>query len=208
MTTDYAIIKEHFDRLFIGGYPYSNGLEPIRDVYEQMFDRKINLYDVYKTDFTKFRNNPTDSITTLVGPEPNESENFPDGFIPCRNSITFVNVLPESIFKGIDQDQASWYINSIYNCIDAIVSKDSFYGYRSARNNPHTAFLRLIPIYLTYHHVLDCASYLIDDEIFQDIIDRDVTNENLLEQLKNSKYSTIEEEIYSMLTDKNKIQLF
>ena len=48
-TTGYAVLKKHFDRLFVGGYP-GNGFEPIRTVYETAFDRKINLFDVYHTE--------------------------------------------------------------------------------------------------------------------------------------------------------------
>ena len=48
-TTGYSLLKHHFDKLILGGYPryfYGNGLEPIRDTYEKAFNRKINLLDV------------------------------------------------------------------------------------------------------------------------------------------------------------------
>lgn len=209
MITEYAILKQHFDRIISCGFS-GNGLESIRDVYEHMFNKRINLYDVYQTNF-RFQANPIGNIITLVGPDQNDENYLPEGFIPCNKTVSFVNIVSDSILKGVREEDAEWYTNFVYTSIDTVISKDSFYGNdREARCNPHVAFLRLAPLYFTYHHLASCAPSAINYDVFKNIIEKYITTgdniDRIFSRMHNDRYSTEEEVIYYTMTDHNTIE--
>ena len=209
MNTEYAILKQHFDKLLVGGFS-GTGLEGIRDVYERMFNRRINLYDVYQTNL-RFNHNPVGSIITLVGPDLKDDDpEIPEGFMPYEKGIGLVSLMSDDILKGVRSEDANWYSNAVYKAIDSVISKDPFYGGdMAARNNPHTAFLRLAPFYFTYHHLDSCAPSAIDYDVLHNLVEKYITTDDIdkiIDTVKKDKYTTEEEGIYYTMSAHNSIE--
>lgn len=204
MKTQYTVLKEHFDRLINGGFPYSNSLEPIRDTYEEMFERKINLYDVYQTPI-KISTNPINGIITLIGPEDDELK---EGIMPNDRDIVSVNVMPESILKGISEDMSSWYINKVYKSIQNVVMVDRFFiksPHARLVDNPFIVFTKCISFYLTFHHIKDSAPEAFDENIFKDILCKyialdDIDVDKIYESTNSNKYTDDVNRIYLIMT--------
>lgn len=212
-TTGYAVLKKHFDRLFVGGYP-GNGFEPIRTVYETAFDRKINLFDVYQTEL-KCAHNPISAIITLVGPTSDDSI-LSTGKIMCDNSVVYVESLSDSILKGIDKDDFDGYVNFVYQCMREVVHMDRFYAAsdEEARRNPYVAFVKCIPMYFTFHHIKEhVSSDVFSLNPFKELMDKYILADEeltpkVLESLNNTKYSEDPCLIYRAMTCANTIELF
>ena len=49
MYHNYGNLKVHFDRLLTTPAVPSNAVDPIRSLYHAAFNRKISLFDVYRT---------------------------------------------------------------------------------------------------------------------------------------------------------------
>ena len=113
MTTNYENMKNHFDKLIKGGYPTSHGLESIRSVYEDAFNKKINLYDVYQTNL-KVSTNPVGGLITLIGPY---NDNLPEGFIMNEDGkVYYVKQFTNDIMKDIDKDALKKYKSTTNSC--------------------------------------------------------------------------------------------
>ena len=207
---DYSILKQHFDKLIYGGgYPINNGLEPIRDSYERAFNRKINLFDVYETKF-RLHTNPLSGIVTLVGPE---QDDVPSGIIGCYNNVFSVNILPDSIFRGINPENGFEYINTVYNAMENVVQMDTFHvSDTMAWRNPYLVFIKCCPFYFTYHHIRDSQPQLMDDYIFKKFLERYIVANDedidvVYDSVKNSKFSADSDIIYKTMTVGNKVEL-
>ena len=127
MTTNYENMKIHFDKLIKGGYPTSHGLESIRSVYEDTFNRKINLYDVYQTDL-KVSTNPVGGLITLIGPD---DDTLPEGFIMNEDGkVYYVKQFTNDIMKDIDFKELKAYTNCTFHhirdCFPALLDTDLF----------------------------------------------------------------------------------
>ena len=211
--TGYAVLKTHFDKLFVGGYP-GNGLEQLRDVYQFAFNTKINLFDIYQTNL-RVGNNPISKIVTLVGPA---NDDIKRGIIPCIDSVNCVSVFDKNYLRGLTEDNIASYVKAVYMAMDNIMCADPLYNIPDGTviDNPYLIFLRCCPFYFTYHHILHVDPDMIYrcNDIFIDWLERraicDSVEEaqKVLESMATTKYSTTFEGIYSTLTCKNTVQLF
>lgn len=215
----YFILKEHFDNLLKGRFPRSTGMEPIRDTYEESFGMNINLLDVYQTNVS-IKNNPMHGIITLVGPE-KEDTIIPTGFISTRNSdVFYINHLTEDIFMQ-NTDNEKYYINSVFNTIRDIIKRDRFYepSEELARKNPHCVLLYVYPFYLTFHHIAHTWPEALKEKYFYNILESwytDITRDSeynksiidkCLESIYQSKYTTNPNQVYSIMTCNNTIEI-
>lgn len=209
MTNYYGTLKHHFQKIFkaVGTQsPWrNNGLEPIRTVYEDMFGRKLGLYDIYETMF-RVPNNPIAGIITIVGPEPGEDDpEIITGILPYRNELVYVNFIPNDIYKGIENlsmDSANLFIWEIYEAISRIVSYDPIYSSRAT--DPYNVFLHVLPLYLTFHIVAHDMPEVLYAEELNDLIERYYSSEQekLYQILVNSNYYPDIERIYATMTEK------
>lgn len=204
MKTQYAVLKEHFDKLIgSNSFPYNIAIEPIRDTYEEMFGKKINLYDVYQTPIS-VSTSPINGIITLVGPETDELH---DGIMPNGRDLVSVNIMPESILKGIYPDMSSWYINNVYTSMQNIVMMDRFFSksaHAKLMNNPFVTFTKCVAFYFTFHHVAEFVSQY-NDQVFKDILSKyvvfdDEDVDRVYESISSSKYTDEINEIYNIMT--------
>lgn len=206
---NYAVLKQHFDKLIKGGHPTSSGLEPIRDTYETSFNTKINLYDVYKSRIG-VSTNPIGSIVSLVGPE----ADLTTGIMLSNNEIVCVNQFPSDILRGLDSSD-TWYIRYVYDAISSIMSMDRFNLPDSmALDNPYITMIKALPLYFTFYHVKESAPLLMDasESAFKDIIEKYVVYGDdvatLYDSLNTRKYTQDFETAYAILTVNNSIELF
>lgn len=214
MNTPYASLKSHFNKLLIGGYQSSNGLEPVRDVYADAFERKINLFDIYQTEIDD-KNNAINSICTLLGPEPDDDDEIPTGIVweNRGNRLCAVNVFSNDILKGINTDEmAKWYIGHVYESMLDVVQQDFFYKPdKIARKNPYMTFVKFVPLYFTFHHVAECIPEMYKREIFRDLIDKYTyagdTADLIISSLENTEYTTDISGIYNTVTAGRKAKI-
>lgn len=210
MKTGYVVLKQHFNKLIFGGYPASNGLEPVRDSYAKTFGKKINLYDVYRTPF-RAAGNPIESIITLIGPDDPNGE-MSEGIIACEREITSINIISESILKGIDETMIDEYTQEVFNAMKRVIEMDrSYKSSAQAKGNPYLQVVRFLPLYLTFHHEFECISNVMNERVFLDLIEKYyVAGDSavkLLESMKTKKYTEDIAEIYNTLTCDNTIDL-
>lgn len=207
--TGYAVLKKHFDKLFVGGYP-GNGFEPIRTVYETAFDRKINLFDVYQTDL-RCAHNPVNGIITLVGPDEGET---PYGTMMCNDSIVHVCVISEDFLKGISAEGFKEYVNFVYNSMHNIVVRDRFYWTdEDARANAYVSFIKCVPFYFTWHHCKTHLQHIFQVEPFKELMEKFILSDEeeeskVFESLKSAKYSEDPCIIYRTMTCAGTVDLF
>lgn len=211
---NYSILKDHFDKLILGGHRYGNGLEPIRDSYKTMFNLGIGLLDVYQTNFS-IKNNPLDGIITLVGPYGKDVDEYPCGIIQCGNNVYVVDHFVDDILRGISDDIAKEYAYHIYGVINRVVSMDAFFKSDSdAYANPFIATIKCIPFYLTYHHVRDTGLLeKVSISLFEDLLEKYIVSsgediDSIMNSISSSRYCTDYESIYRIMTDKGTIPLF
>lgn len=208
--TGYSVLKDHFDKLFLGGYP-GNGLEQIRDTYQFAFNTKIHLYDIYQTNL-RVANNPISKIITLAGPDNPDIES---GIIPCIDEMNCVNIFDKSYHMGLTEDNVNDYAEYVYSSMVTVVSADSLYNLTdpiSRTCSPYSVFLNFCPLYFTYHHIKYVDPELVEScSIFKDTICRYVCSEEdvemILKSLSSSKYSSTFEGIYSTMTCNNTVEL-
>lgn len=209
-TTGYVALKDHFDRFIKGAYR-GNGLERIRDVYEDAFGKKINLYDVYQSSL-RVSNNAINGIITLVGPS---DDNIKTGIMPCGGDLVSVSVLSADYLKGINASNIDSYVMEIFAAMKVIVFGDNLANNlndKIARNIPYCAFLRMCPFYFTFHHINTCFPDMIGASAFSDILEKYFCGEEDIEKIMKSlcsrKYDPSFEGIYSTMTCNNTVDLF
>lgn len=205
MKTDYVKLKRHFDKLLFGGYPYNTGLEPIRDTYKYAFNNEINLYDAYESKMN-IMGNPITSLISLVGPDDDEIP-LQRGIMVVGNSLACVSVFADGILKGSIE---KCYIDEVFKSMSNVVASDQLYRPDIlAIQNPYMTFIKTIPLYMTYHHINECAPSICDDSIFINIIKKyycaDDDTEKLYDSLTSTKFSEDIDEIISTITCKGTI---
>lgn len=213
MNTSYTVLKHHFNKLIMGGYPNNTGMEPLRDTYEEAFDKKIGLYDIYETAINN-QHNPISYICTLIGPD--SDEEIPGGILwqdNGRNSIVSVNVFSENILKGNMEDkEADEYIISVYKAMHNVIQMDRFYKSDTiAKNNPYMIAIKCIPLWFTFFHIQDCMPRLYNRKVFKNLIEKYLysgsLSDDIISNIENSKYSEDLNKIYNSITYGNKIKL-
>ena len=211
-TTKYCILKDHFDKLILGGYPQSTGLEPIRSTYENAFNMNINRQDVYQTKFN-ISTNPIKGIITLLGPNPKDGEYIPTGLIGMdENNVFYVTHFTNDILKASDE-YAKSYIRDVFETMRNIVEFDSFCinSFKHASNNPYIATVYAYPIYITFQHIKKALPHLMDHDEFFNIMEQYYMDSefipDVLKSLKENKYSDDPEIIYSIMSCKNTVPI-
>ena len=211
-TTKYCILKDHFDKLILGGYPQSTGLEPIRSTYENAFNMNINRQDVYQTKFN-ISTNPIKGIITLLGPNPKDGEYIPTGLIGMdENNVFYVTHFTNDILKASDE-YAKSYIRDVFETMRNIVGFDSFCidPFKHANNNPYIATVYAYPIYFTFQHIKKALPHLMDHDEFFNIMEQYYMDSefipDVLKSLKENKYSDDPEIIYSIMSCKNTVPI-
>lgn len=206
----YEEMKSHFDKVITGGYPNSSSFDPVRDIFEVAFDRKINLFEIVHTNLST-KTNQINGIVTLVGPETEDV--LPSGLMAYGSSVVNVNILNEDIYKGLYEDTVIDYIDNVFDAMNNIVKFDSFYVNNSiAKNNPHCVFVKAAPIYYTFHHLNEVAPNYLDmcEKLFKEKLEKylmlfgkdvDIIYDNLYK----SDYSDNESNIYKVMTNEGKI---
>ena len=214
----YHVIKDHFDGIMNGTRIKGNGLEGIRDVYEDSFGTRISKYDVYTTNL-RMSTNPISQIITLVGPA---DPDLKIGIIPTismtGSGLACVSLISKDFLNGFDANNVAEYIHTIYHSIENIMIADRLYSMpdRIAINNPYCIFLKCYPLYMTFYHMLtiggnmqDCYIQAVDE--FKDIVDKYIVSgddsEKVLKSLTDSKYSENFEDIYRALSCKGEVEL-
>lgn len=211
-TTKYSILKEHFDKLILGGYPQSTGLEPIRSTYENAFNMNINRQDVYQTKFN-IPTNPIKGIITLLGPNPKDDTDIPTGLIGMDESnVYYITHFTNDILKVTDE-YAKNYIRNVFEAMRFIMEFDQFCinPFKHASNNPYIATIYAYPFYFTFQHIRTCFPHLIDHDEFFNILEQYYMDSEfipeVLKSLKENKYSDDTEVIHSLISCKNTIPI-
>lgn len=207
MTTGYAAMKTHFDRLLTGNYSnnYFRGAEPIRSTYLKAFGKQINMYNIHETAFRVDTNPNIKSLISIVGPITDDRD-LPEGIMMCDTGLAHVSVFASEINRGINAESVYDYVNSVYNYMDTIIRSDSFYQPDSiARDNPYMKLVKFFPFYFTFHHIKECAPGYLGTEAFINILERYLVNgqesiEKLLKCLSEGKYSTDAFSIYNAIS--------
>ena len=210
--TKYSLMKEHFDKLILGKFPRSTGLEPIRDTYSIALNTSINLQDVYETRLG-ISTNPIKGIITLVGPYPEDNIDLPSGLVGFNeNDVYYVNHLSEEIFTGIDDNLAKYYINEIFCTMYGIMDFDKFkISEIKARYNPYAELLYAYPFYFTFHHIKESVPYIFKEEYFIDLLNKYYNGDyadDIIESISTNRYTNDAEQIYSIMNCKNTIDSF
>lgn len=210
--TAYAKLKDHFDKLVLGGYPKNTRLEPIRTTYEDMFDMRIDRQDVYETKLL-IPSNPISSIITLVGPETDSNDNcIPTGLIGSNESnVHYINHFTSDSFMDNEESNEK-YIKEVFRIMYDIMEYDRFAInlYKNIPSNPYVCTLSTYPFYFTYHHAKEVYPNLITSKVFYELLEKYYVDEKdlqdkLMDSLYNSKYTPDTERIYSIMTCKNTI---
>ena len=208
----YGNLKVHFDKLLTQPPAPNHTIDPIRGLYHIAFNRKITLFDVYRTHLnTNF--NPVNNIITLVGDDKHKP--LATGVMADYNGLVYINAFSEEILRPMDQETARKYIRQIYKDMDIIVSQDPLYNdIKFARKNPYSMYLRVIPLYVAFHHVGSIMPNALDWGIFEEIIREKmiaVTDEDIdmiLKSMSTGKYSDDPWNVFSAVSCSNSIELF
>lgn len=204
-------MKIHYDNLISGGYPKNTGLEPIRSVYENAFNVKINLYDVYSTPISS-QEIPIGDLITLIGPEDKENK-IPTGIIEHRKGIAYVNKFTNDILKYTPSPSTMYdYMYMVFNSMLAIVNTGAFkLNFTSKTNDPYFDQLKSYPFYFTFHHMKKSFPNSFKLGHFKYILQRYYVKQEDIDALLNSvdshEFTVDPEEIYSIMTCKNAIKL-
>lgn len=201
----------------------NNGLEPVRTSYYQMFDRKINLFDVYATklsDQLSYTRNPINNVAVLIGNGANELRT---GVIPDNGGATYILTFDTGNNSNIGyaiKRNIEKYIKTIYSAFIDIISYDSLY--RSGSKDPFSKALHCLPLYFTYWHIKSILGAEMGNEcidIFREIISEYVVSiaspnseedtSKILESLThNNRLFDDLADIYSVISCYNTIELF
>lgn len=156
MKSRYDILKNHFDGIATGQkFPINPGLEHIRDTYENAFDQRISLYDIYQTSLEIPTNRVSKIMTLTNGTRDNKDTvtgiMWEDDLLVSTNKLTNPTYAVNA--KNIDV-----YIKDVYTSISDIIKCDDIYSFdRDFRKRNHYArLLRILPMYLTYFHIKTC----------------------------------------------------
>ena len=211
MYHNYGNLKVHFDRLLTTPAVPSNAVDPIRSLYHAAFNRKISLFDVYRTHLN-MNHNPVKNIVTLLGQDGNPVYT---GVMMDYNGLVYINSFTEDILKPMDRDIAKNYVYQIVKDMDVIVGQDPLYkDLKFAKKNPYSMVLRVIPIYVAFHHIGCCAPYILDYGIFEELLtDKKIAKsdngiELMLDSMVHGKYSDEPWTIYNAVSCNNTINLF
>ena len=207
MTTGYAVMKTHFDRLLTGNYSnnYFRGAEPIRSTYLKAFGKQINMYNIHETAFRVDTNPNIKSLISIVGPITDDRD-LPEGIMMCDTGLAHVSVFTSEINRGINAETVDDYVNSVYNYMNTIIRSDSFYQPDSiARDNPYMKLVRMLPFYFTYFHIRTSAPEYSDHEVFALLLEKYLVDgaesiEKLLNYLSERQYSSDMNLIYNSMT--------
>ena len=208
----YGNLKVHFDKLITEPPAPGHVVDPIRGLYHEAFNRKIALFDVYRTHLnTNF--NPVNNIITLIGDDGHKP--LKTGVMADYKGLVYIDTFTEDIFKISDIESATKYIRQIYKDMDVIVSQDPLYNDLSfARNNPYSMYLRVIPLYVAFHHIGSTIPNALDWGIFEQIIkDKLIATEDtdvntILESMSAGRYSDEPWKVFSAVSCSSSIELF
>ncbi len=211
-TSGYSTMKNHFNELYRGAYKKSNGLEMIRNIYKDMFSKKIGMYDVYESSINT-DTNPVDTIVSLVGPRPEDY--IPSGLIRYYKRTGVVNIIPNTYLdEGITKETFKSYINIVYNAMNNIVRFDNLWlPDREAADNPFSVFIKSCPFYFTFHHAMECIPEMIVEEEFKNLLLKNLVSDDeeadaILNSISGNKCSNKMEDIYKIMTVSNSVDLF
>lgn len=212
MYHNYGNLKVHFDRLIMAPPVASHVTDPIRSLYHEAFNRKITLFDVYRTHL-KMKHNPVNNIIALVGDD--DHKPITTGVMADYDGLVYIEAFSEDILKPMDKDAARKYIRQIVKDMDVIVSQDPlFNNLEFAKNNPYAMYLRVIPLYVAFHHIGTVMPNALDWGIFEEIIvDKQMAvkgthEDNILRSMIAGKYSDEPWSIFSAVSCSNSIKLF
>lgn len=213
-TTGYNNLKYHFDRLITAPIPANSVGDPIRDVYKRVFNQKIGLYDVFRTEIS-ITTNPIRYIISLVNTkEPNDDVEMTEGIMFSNYDIVHTSVFEKEVRGGITESDASGYISRVYGIMDSIISMDIMYqSDKLARSNPYLAYIKVLPFYLTFHHVKDCLPALMKEDIFKNILEKYIVADpesinSIMKSINCNRYSSDIEAVYTIMTCNNTVKLF
>lgn len=203
----YVALKEHFDKFIRGGYP-NNGLERIRDVYYEAFDKSINLYDICQSQL-RVSTNPINTLILLTGPD----ESIKCGLIPCETDTAYVTVLSDDYLKGVNDENINEYIKEVFSTMWNVISYDALSrSFEKIQSSPYCEYLAMCSFYFTFHHIFTCFPHLTGAKAFNDILEKYYCTsddiEKVMESLHKNRFSTSFEKIYSTMTCNNTIDLF
>ena len=208
----YGNLKVHFDKLITQPPVPNHTIDPIRGLYHEAFNRKISLFDVYRTHLnTNF--NPVNNIISLVGDDNHKP--LATGIMADHNGLVYIDAFSEDILRPMGVEEARKYIFQIYHDMDVIVSQDPLYNdLEFAKKNPYSMYLRVIPLYIAFHHVGTTMPVALDWGIFEEIIRikrMTVSEEDtdmILKSLSTGKYSDEPWRVFSAVSCSNSIELF
>lgn len=211
--TKYALMKEHFDKLVLGGYPQNTGLEPIRSVYNHTFNMGINRHDIYQTSIL-IPTNPINAIVTLLGPAKGKDDiDIPTGLIgENENKVYYVNHITNDVFKNPDK-YGKDYIENVFDTMHMMIKFDRFYldPFKYGINNPYIATIYSYPIYFTFQHIRTALPDLMDNTAFVDIMEKYYMEKEyipkVIEGLKTCRYTDDPQKIYSIMSCNNTISI-
>lgn len=213
-TTGYNNLKYHFDRLIIAPIPVNSVGDPIRDVYKRVFNQKVGLYDVFRTEISVPTNPIRYAISLINTKEPDENIELTDGIMFSNYDIVHTSVFEKEIRGNISESDASGYINKVYKIMDSIISMDAMYtSDKFARDNPYMVYVKVLPFYLTFHHVKDSLPTLMKEDVFKNILEKYIiadpeSIDKVMTSIKRNRYSSDIEQIYTIMTCNNSVKLF
>lgn len=213
--TGYSNLKYHFDRLVMGQVPSNNLIDPIRDIYKNLFNQKIGLYDVFRTEIS-VPTNPIRYMISIVNSEDEkkDQEELQEGIMFCGSDMVYSTAFEHYVRTGINKNDAYSYIMKVYQVMENYISKDTMYrSDKEAEGNPYLILIKALPFYFTYFHIKDCLPGLMSDEVFGNIIEKYITADTesikkILDNLNKSRYSNDIERIYYTMTCGNTVKLF
>lgn len=213
LTTGYCTMKNHFNELYRGAYKKSNGLEMIRNMYKEMFSKKLGRYDIYETRIN-VGDNLVDTIVSFVGPK-SEDGYLPTGLVRYYKNTGVVNFIPDSYLNdGVSKETFRSYINIIYNAMSNIVRFDNFWlPDKEAVDNPFSVYIKSCPFYYTFHHAMECMPEVVDEEAFRIILSKYLVSDDeeideILNSISGNKCSSRMEDVYKVMTASNTVDLF
>lgn len=209
----YTMLKGHFDKIWTEA-KLGNGLEDLRDTYMKAFDKFLGNYDICTTTL-KSANNPIQNLCTIIGPK--EEVPFPEGIIPSYKTLTYSHFFDKDYFMGLNEDNMQDYFNMVSAAIYYIIYHDATRPFDvKERMDPYKQVLRMLPIYLAYHHMLyvnpDLPKETLTNIVKYEIafyftgLDEDECNK-VAHNIIDNKYVSTFERMYKLFTCENEISL-
>ena len=213
-STGYNNLKYHFDRLITAPIPANSVGDPIRDVYKKVFNQKVGLYDVFRTEIAVPTNPIRYAVSLLNTKEPNDDIELMSGIMFSNYDIVHTSIFEKEVRGGIFESDAAGYINKVYGIMDDIISMDMMYkSDKYARSNPYLVYIKVLPFYLTFNHVKDCLPALMKEDVFKSILEKYIIADpesinKVMTSINRSRYSSDIEQIYTIMTCNNTVKLF